>query len=245
VIETAVATPDGRAGAQLLLPSGTGPWAGVLFYMDGLGIRPGLVGMAHRLAEEGYAVLLPDLYYRCGDYAPFDPGTALSDPAERRRLDTLFRSIDGHAVMRDTGACLDFLAGRPDVRRGPVGCVGYCMGGGHALLAAARYPERVGAAASFHAANLANDSEQSPHRFADCIRGEIYVGVAEKDPWLAEGETERLRAALEEARVRNTIEIYAGTQHGFAVPDLPVFDPAAAATHWQRLLALFDRTLRR
>ena len=74
MIETAVATPDGRAGAQLLLPSGTGPWAGVLFYMDGLGIRPGLVGMAHRLAEEGYAVLLPDLYYRCGDYAPFDPG---------------------------------------------------------------------------------------------------------------------------------------------------------------------------
>ena len=64
MIETAVATPDGRAGAQLLLPSGTGPWAGVLFYMDGLGIRPGLVGMAHRLAEEGYAVLLPDLYYR-------------------------------------------------------------------------------------------------------------------------------------------------------------------------------------
>jgi carboxymethylenebutenolidase len=234
-----IATRDGVADADLMLPAGDGTSPGVLFLMDGLGVRPALRAMAARLAGHGYAVLLPNLYYRSGPYAPFDAATALSDPGERERLFALFGSIDGNVVMRDAQAYLTFLAQHPRLERGPVHCVGYCMGGGLALLAAGTFPERIVAAASIHGANLATDRESSPHRLASRMRARVYVAVAERDPWLVPDETQNLRAALEAAGVEHRIEVYEGVEHGFAVNDLPVYDAAAAETHWQRVLELF------
>ena len=67
--------------------------------------------------------------------------------------------------------------------------------------------------------------------------------VAETDPWLAEGEMAQLESVLVEARIDYQMETYAGTQHGFAVDDLPVYDRTAAERHWERLLGLFRGTL--
>jgi carboxymethylenebutenolidase len=53
-------------------PVGTGPWRGVLFFMDGIGIRPALFEMGEKLASAGYYVLLPELFYRGGPYEPMD-----------------------------------------------------------------------------------------------------------------------------------------------------------------------------
>lgn len=240
-----IATPDGRAPAHLFRPEGAGggSWPAVLFFMDGIGVRPALWQMAGQLARHGYVVLLPDLYYRAGAREPLDARAVLADGPAREEMLALFRSIDGPLVMRDTGAYLDFLAAQEAVRGARIGCVGYCMGGGFALLAAGTYPERIAAAASFHGANLATERPGSPHALAARMRATVYVGVAETDPWLAPGETERLREALAGAGVAHTIEICAGTQHGFAVPDLPVYDPVAAERHRERLRQLFDSTL--
>src|ERR1700681_4235275 len=62
----ALTTADGVADCHTFHPPGAGPWRGVIFYMDGLAIRPDLFAMARRLASHGYFVALPDLYYRSG-----------------------------------------------------------------------------------------------------------------------------------------------------------------------------------
>ena len=104
-------------------------------------------------------------------------------------------------------------------------------------------PQRIAAAASFHGANLATDRPDSPHLLADKMRAKVYVGVAQTDPFLFPGETERLKSALEEAKVKYTMELYPGVVHGFAVPGVPMYDREASERHWQRLLALYRETL--
>jgi len=238
-----ITTTDGVADAWLCRPAASGAWPAVLFFMDGLGVRPTLIDMASRLADQGYVVLLPDLFYRAGSRAPVDPAVALNDPEQMAQLQRLYQSLAGSLVVRDTRAYLDHLFATPFVAGRRVGCVGYCMGGGFALLAAGRYPQEIAAAGCFHGAGLAGDSPDSPDKSVQHARGSLYIGVAETDPWLADGEMARLQSALTGARIDYEMETYAGTQHGFAVADLPVYDHGAAERHWQRLLDLFRGAL--
>ncbi len=59
-----IRTRDGDCPCHVMIPASGGPWPGVIFYMDAGGIRPAEIAMARRLADEGYVVLLPDLFYR-------------------------------------------------------------------------------------------------------------------------------------------------------------------------------------
>lgn len=199
--------------------------------------------MAERLASNGYFVLLPNMYYRAGEQPPFNVATALSDPVQQKRLMTLVQSVTNAGTMRDTTAFLDFLGSEARVKGSKVGCVGYCMGGALALTAAGIFPDRIAAAASIHGANVANDRPDSPHLLAPQMRGKIYVGVAEIDPWLQPGETERLKTALDAARANYILEVYPGVQHGFAANGTPMYDRTAAERHWDRILGLFRETL--
>ncbi len=212
--------------------------------MDGIGIRPALFQMAERLADAGYHVLLPDLFYRSGPYEPMDAKTIFSDPAKRAELFSRFMSRATVAnVMRDTRAFLAYLAAERGVRTEKVGTTGYCMGGRFSLSAAGHYPERIAAAASYHGGNLANEAPDSPHLLAPKMKARVYVGGASDDPSFPEEQKERLRRALTAADVEHVIETYAA-RHGWVPSDTPVHDPAAAERHWQTLLELFDRTLK-
>lgn len=232
-----IKTHDGVADSHFFLPDGKGPAPAIIFYMDGLGLRQALFDMAGRLASHGYAVLLPNLYYRHGVSAPIDM------MKDRDRMMEMVQSVTNKGTMQDTEHFLAFLDAQPRVAGPKIGCVGYCMGGALSLTAAGTHPDRVVAAASFHGARLATDAPDSPHLLAPEMLGEIYVGVSEIDPYLAPGETDRLDAALKQAKANATVEIYPGVQHGFAVPGLPIYDREASERHWDRLLALFKRKL--
>jgi carboxymethylenebutenolidase len=238
-----IQTNDGIAPCHFFSPSQGGKRPTVIFYMDGIGIRPALCDMGERLASHGYYVLLPNLYYRAGAIKPFDAATAFKEGPERDRLMPLVRSVSNKIVMEDTARFLGFLDGEPSVAAGKIGCVGYCMGGGFALSAAGTFPDRVAAAASFHGARLATDQADSPHLLAAKMRAEIYVGIAGIDPHFTAEERQRLESALTAAGVRNTVEVYPDVKHGFAVNDTPVYDRAAAEGHWEKTLALFGRNL--
>lgn len=236
-------TADGTVDCYVHHPDGLGPLPAVILYMDGLGLRPELQQMAERLASNGYYVLLPNLYYRAGDYTPIDPSKMADRGPEWDRLMKLVSSVTNERIAQDTVSFLEFLSQQPAAKSQKVGCVGYCMGGPLTLTAAGRFPDRIAAAASFHGANLATDRPDSPHLLADKMRARVYVGVAETDPFLFPGETERLKSALEEAKVNYTMELYPGVVHGFAVPGVPMYDREASERHWQRLLALYRETL--
>src|SRR5690606_35116344 len=153
--DVSIETPDGTCEASLHTPSGEGSWPAVIMYPDAGGVRPAFHDMAQRLADLGYAVLLPNFYYRLGEIEPFDMSTAFSDPDERKRIMSLVASVSKEEVARDTAAMLEFFDAQPEVAGTKIGTTGYCMGGGFALTAAGRFPDRVAAAASFHGGNIA------------------------------------------------------------------------------------------
>src|SRR3546814_19071902 len=71
--QVAIRTRDGECHAHIMSPGDEGPWPAAIFYADAGGIRPTVVEMAQRLADAGYIVLLPDLFYRYGPYGPLVP----------------------------------------------------------------------------------------------------------------------------------------------------------------------------
>ena len=237
VIETA----DGRAKASVFSPDGGTGLPGVILYMDIFGPRPALDGMADRLAQAGYIVLVPDLFYRSGDYGPFDTRTAFSEEATRAQLMGLMQANTPAMTEKDGAAFIDALD--REGASGAIGTVGYCMGGGRALTAAAAYPDRIKAAASFHGGNLAGDAPDSPHRRAGSISAKVYVATAETDRSFPPEQSARLAQALREAGIDYVIENYVGTEHGWTVPDHGVFNEAGAERHWKRLLTFFAESL--
>jgi carboxymethylenebutenolidase len=237
-------TTDGVMDSYTFRPASGGAAPAVIVYMDAFGIRPDLASMAQRLADAGYFVIVPNLYYRSGAFAPFDPKKVFGgDEAERLRFRSMIDSIDNMKIMRDTESVLTYLAGHSEVRQPKVGVVGYCMGGGYALSALGRFPDRVAAAASFHGGSLATDSADSPHLLAKQMRGRLYVGVAGIDPGFPKEQQERLEAALRDAQVDYRLETYEGAKHGFAVTGHLVYDRVASERHWAALLELFQNTL--
>jgi carboxymethylenebutenolidase len=243
-IDVSIKTRDGNCPASLFtLASGNGPWPGVIFYMDGPGIRPSIWEMAQQLADTGYAVLLPDLFYRSGPYAPMVPAKVFADPVQKEHLMKLVGSVTRDATVSDTDAFISFLAARPEVKGERFGTTGYCMGGKVALTAAGAYPDRFAAIASFHAGGLVTDHADSPHRFVKGITGRVYVAGADEDSHFTDAQKAQLEAALAEAGVDHQVETYAGAHHGYAVPDHPAFNAGAAERHWQALSRLFGATL--
>jgi carboxymethylenebutenolidase len=241
--DVAVPTADGTCDASLHTAVGAGPWPAVIMFPDAGGVRPTFHAMADRLADLGYAVLLPNPYYRAGDIEPFEMSTVLSDDDERKRLMGLVASVTTDLATRDAAAMLDFLAVRPEVAPGKVGTTGYCMGGRLALNAAGRFPDRVGAAASFHGGQLASTAPDSPHLLAEQMLATVYVAGAQDDPWFDDEQFDRLSTALSRAGVDHTLVTYPAG-HGFAVPDNLAYDEAAAARHWQALETLYATALR-
>lgn len=240
--QVSIPTADGPCDAWVHTPEGAGPWPAVIMFTDAGGVRDTFHAMADRLAELGYVVLLPDPYHRDAPVAPFDMTAVWGDKDEIGRLFGLVATKTEERARVDTGAFLDHLAGRPDVADGKVGVTGYCMGGRQCLWAGAMFPDRVGAVASFHGGNLATTEPDSPHRRAGAITAEVYVAAAADDRTFDDEQHARLADALRGAGVTHTITTYQAA-HGFAVPDVPVYDADADAQHWAALEDLFGRKL--
>jgi carboxymethylenebutenolidase len=238
-----IQTSDGILDSYLHTPQGQRPWPLVVVYMDAFGIRPSFMRMAERLASHGYAVAVPNLYYRHGSFPPFDPQAVAAGGAERDRFRSMIASISDTLVMADTARLLERLASHRAVKPGPMAAVGYCMGGGFALSAAGTFPDRVIAAASFHGGSLATAKPDSPHLLARSIRASVYVGVAGIDPTFDDAQRERLESALKDAGIKYVLEIYAGAKHGFAVNEHLAYDKDASERHWSTLLKLLHDTL--
>jgi carboxymethylenebutenolidase len=238
-----IPTRDGELNTFICRPERGGSFPAVFFLMDAPGIREELRDMVRRFATLGYCVLLPNLYYRVGRDVAFGAGAFTPGSAENERFRAVRTSMSIPPVMDDIGAMLAFIEGRAEVKPGPVGCHGYCMSGPYALAAAARFPEAIGAAASFYGTWLVSDAVESPHLSFSKVRGELYIACAEYDDLAPLPMVETLRSHFEEAGAPGEIELYPGVHHGFAFPQRPVFDKPAAERHWERLIALYRRRL--
>ncbi|WP_167151381.1 dienelactone hydrolase family protein [Streptomyces sp. MBT27] len=242
-----IPTQDGMADAYFVHPDGDGRHPAVLLYQDAFGPRPALNAMADRLAAEGYAVLVPNVFYRQGR-SPVVSLPAHIDHDNRgalfAELGPLMQGLTPDLVVADAHAYLGWLADCPQAADGPVGITGYCMGARLALYTAGSYPDRVAAVGGFHGGRLATDQPDSPHLAAATMTAEAYFGHADQDESMPPAHQELLEKALTEAGVIHRCEVYQGAGHGYTQSDTSEFDPEATERHWAALLDLFGRTLR-
>ena len=238
-LDVQIPTPDGRSHGTLHVPGVNGPWPGALVFPDAGGARETFRRMGDRLASMGYAALIPDIYYRAGEWAPFDVATVFTDQQERARLAGLASGLTNDRMIADSGAYADFLLARPEVTGSAVGVTGYCLGGRMSLIAAGGLGGKIAAAASFHGGRLAVAGDpSSPHLSAGRIAAAVYVAGAQDDDSFTAEQAGLLACALAEAGVDHTLEFYPA-RHGFAVPDNPTYDAEADARHWEALRELY------
>ena len=234
-----ITTRDGAMNTFVTHPEEGGPFPVVFFYMDAPGKREELHDMARRLGSAGYYVVLPNLYYRTTREFDFTQG----EPTETRaRMFELMGSLSDDLVESDTNALFAHVDADSNASADHVGCVGYCMSGPFSFAMAARFPNRIKAAASCYGVRLFGDG--SPANLADRVKGELYFACAETDVYAPKEMVDQLEAHLKSVGANARVEWYPGTQHGFAFPQRPVYDKLAAERHWERLHSLFDRNLR-
>jgi carboxymethylenebutenolidase len=233
---------DGAMATFICRPE-RGSHPAVVLLMDAPGIREELRDMARRLASVGYCVLLPNLYYRAGRDTIYGQEVLVHGSAEHQRMRAVRTKMTIPPVMDDVAAMLAFVDAADGVKRGAVGVHGYCMSGPYALAAAARYPDRVAAAASFYGTWLVSDAVESPHRSFAKVKGELYIACAEIDELAPLAMVVELRTLFEQAGSPGELEIYPGVHHGFAFPQRKVYDKAAAERHWERLIGFYRRRL--
>jgi carboxymethylenebutenolidase len=234
-----IPTADGRADAFAALPGAGGRHPAVLMYPDGFGIRPVLRQMAGELAEHGYYVLVPNIFYRHGPAPVIELPEHIGDEARPAIFARLMPMIKAHTAERtrsDADAYLRFLTAQPEVSTGPVAVTGYCIGGLLAVRTAAAHPDQVAAVAAFHAPVAADGPD-----VLSKLTAQLHFGHAEGDI-TPEALTE-LNEALNTVGAGYTSEIYPGTVHGFTMSDTDAFNAAGLQRHWDRLLALLRNTL--
>lgn len=236
-------TADGVADAYLATPDDGESHPGVLFLMDAFGLRPRIEEMADRIAERGYAVLAPNLFYRSGR-SPVLPFPDMSQEDARadffRKVRPLMNELTPERTAADGAAYLDELA---KVSDGPVALTGYCMGARIGMRIAAAHPDRVVALAGFHGGGLVTDDPDSPHRSVGAMRAELYFGHADNDGSNSPEQIAALEAALDEARLTYRSEVYEGAPHGYTMSDTPAWNARASDRHFDALFELLGRTL--
>jgi carboxymethylenebutenolidase len=215
--------------------------------MDGIGFREQIKENARRFAAAGYFCFAPDLYYRAGEGLHFDFAAIMAEGPEgptRQRMTEIARTLDPEKAVADVEAALAAIASDPAASSDKLlVCVGYCMGARLALRVASDLADRVVAAAGIHPGALASDEPDSPHHELARVRGELYFAFAEQDRSATPELVERFREEMARHRVRGEVERLAGTAHGFAMADLPVYQREAAERHFERTLELWRRNL--
>lgn len=236
-----ITTKDGAMETFVCHPERGGPYPAIFVMMDAPGIREELRDMARRLASVGYYVLLPNLYHRAGRDTMFG-GDVLEDGSpDHTAMRAIRTKMSIPPVMEDMATMIAYVDGQGMAKAGAIGCHGYCMSGPYALAAAARYPDRVKAAASFYGTWLVNEVEESPHLTFAQVRGELYISCAEFDHVAPLDMVDELRRHFVAAGSPGEIEVQGGVHHGFAFPNRKTYDRAAAERHWERLFALYGK----
>ncbi len=211
-----IATSSGRMPTHVLHPDGRSPAPVIIFYMDALGLRAELVQMASQMCAAGYYVLLPNLFYRAGGPS-FDPSTLPDyvDPKmERLNVETTMAM-----VAEDTRALVTFAIADELARDDSIGVIGYCMGGRHAITAAATFPDRVKAAASIHGGRLVSEAADSAHRRLADVKAEVFFAFADQDPAAPEVHLEMIRRQIVLHGLSGQARLLHGALHGFAFPE--------------------------
>jgi carboxymethylenebutenolidase len=241
-----IQTEAGEQDTFICYPEEGGPFPAVIMYMDAPGIREELRNMARRIGTAGYYVVLPNLYYRRGTEGAygFDRSLIREDDMHLQKMFELMDDATTEKIVADTRSIIDYVRADSEAKDGPIGAVGYCMSGKYIVQLGAEYPDDFAALASYYGVGIQTEEDNSPHLTASKIKGELYLAFAEQDVYVPAPLLESIPKEMDKAGINYRMEIYPGTDHGFAFPQRPAYVKPAAERHWERMLALFERNLK-
>ena len=221
-----IPTPDGDLPGQLWLPeSGSGP--GILLLQEIFGISRYIEQRAQDLADLGYVVLAPEIYWRLGVSRVPEGPQALDEAF------ALVQRVDWKAAVADAAVALETLRARPEVT-GKVGVVGFCFGGGLGFnVAAVTEPDAL---VSYYGSSLPGLLELAPQVTAPSLH---HFGLA--DSYIDPTTVEQVRQVVTRDGVR--FETYEGADHAFDNPDFTFYHPEASALAWERTTAFLREQL--
>jgi carboxymethylenebutenolidase len=238
-----IRTADGTVDALLTHPASDVPFPAVINLTDGLGFRQAFADQSKRIAEHGYVVLTPNIFYRVSRSPVFPFAPDFADERTRKRFAELKAPLTPDAMARDGSAYVDFLAAQPFVASGPMAVIGFCFAGQFALRVAAARPDRIAAAASFHGGGLFTDSGESPHLVLPRVKARLLFGHASNDQSMPAAAIQKFEKALADWGGSYESETYPA-RHGWMIPGREVYEPEQSARGFDKLIELLDETLK-
>jgi carboxymethylenebutenolidase len=215
------------ASGYLAVPaSGSGP--GVSVIQEWWGLVPHIESVCDRFAGEGFVALAPDLFH----------GKTTTEPDEAGKL---MMALNVGEAARDLGGAVDFLKAHEAVSSDGLGVVGFCMGGGLALVLATTRPDDIGACAPFYGVIPWESAQPDWSKLQAPVRGHF----AENDGFFSPDKARELEQTLRELGKDAEIEIHPGVDHAFFNDDRPeVYSAEESAKAWAATVAFFRETIR-
>ena len=227
--EVTIASHDGQSfNAYLAVPAaGHGP--GLVLCQEIFGINDFMRRTAQALAEEGYVVLAPDLFWRQ------QPGIQLTDgPADMPRAFELYQRFDVELGVKDIASTLAALRALPE-QQGGAGVLGYCLGGKLAYLAACRTDADV--AIGYYGVGIEDSLQEAAN-----LRGRLVLHIAEQDGFCPPPARQRILEALG-GKANVELYVYPGMDHAFARTGGAHYDKPSALMAHQRSMAALQRVI--
>jgi len=214
----------GTASGYLATPAGHNPMPLVVI-QEWWGLVPHITDVCERFAAEGFLALAPDLYH----------GESTTEPDEAGKL---MMALNMGQAAKDLSGAIDAVSARAEHDR--VGVTGFCMGGGLALVAATRRPDKVAACVPWY--GLIPWPDAQPHW--DRLEAAVLGHYAENDGFFTPAAARELESTLQGLGKEAEIVIHPGVDHAFFNDTRPeVYNEEAAATAWLRVLDLFRSAL--
>ena len=250
VVETAVEirTPDGTPEGFLYRDESAQVQPGVIHYTDIGGIRESHREKAERIAEQGYVVLLPNVFYRTGRPPVIDWPINPSDDRIMKRIGEISGPLTPEAMEKDSSAYVDFLAAQPGVSGAPMGVLGHCFSGAMAMRACAARPDKIGVAASLPR-RKAFRGRPTQARILSCLADQRRTSILATRCRISRCRRRRstkssITVALAAWSGKYESAVYEGAFHGWTVPDSPVYNEPQAERAFAKLMDLFRSALK-
>jgi carboxymethylenebutenolidase len=236
-IKVTIATPDGEMPADVftsmqsaLVESDRQP--AILLLMEAFGVTSHIREVAARIAQEGYVVLTPDLYYR------ELPNNQFRYDEVEQAMAMMYRLDFGKPVQDDLQSALGYLKSRSDVLPDRIGVTGFCLGGGLSFLTACQFSETIAAAAPFYGMVL--------DEWIDAVTKitvPLYLFFGGADPFIPLERVKQIEARFQELDKDYRLKIYPDANHGFFCHERSSYHQLAAEDAWCELMQFFHHHL--
>ena len=235
-----VSSAHGAIPAFYVVPDPDAKWPAIIFYMDAPGIREELHHMARRIAAQGYACIVPDLYHRYGSIR-FD--VPRRDEAMTSVILAAYHGLTDANINEDTAGVIAYLDGRAEVLSNKIGSIGYCMSGRFVTTTAKQFTDRFACAASLYGTRLVTNEPDSPHLHLAGVKAELYYGFGSVDSYTPPEYINTFKNSLDAAGISHDIDVFENADHGYCFAARATYDPVAAEASWNKVFALFSRNL--